>query len=220
MLMRNLARVKSQVLSAEHVLELNPLSINDLLAKVHLELIFVVLDLIHQVHVILTYGLLNPLYLPVESVNLFEFFVPSTHRATISTMQGLLLVELRSLMLQLEQVINQVLLHRVELAVLGDLDAEQALLKVGEGTHLISQMPRKDLKISIGHTISYKRQKQDLTEYHALIDEVRVLSDLCPQILVRIRSIKNVINVHFNSGNFISESCSQVQLIIYLLVIV
>lgn len=114
-------------------------------------------------------------------------------------------------MLQLEQVINQVLLHRVELAVLGDLDAEQALLKVGEGTHLISQVPRKDLKISIGHTIR---------EYHALIDEVRVLSDLCPQILVRIRSIKNVINVHFNSGDFISESCCQVQLIINLLVIV
>jgi hypothetical protein len=52
-------------------------------------------------------------------------------------MQGLLLVELRSLMLQLKQVINQVLLHRVKLAVLSDLDAEQALLKVGEGTHLI-----------------------------------------------------------------------------------
>lgn len=94
MLMRNLARVKSQVLSAEHVLELNPLSINDLLAKVHLELIFVVLDLIHQVHVILAYGLLNPLNLPVEPVNLFEFFVPAPHRATIPTMQGLLLVEL------------------------------------------------------------------------------------------------------------------------------
>jgi hypothetical protein len=69
-------------------------------------------------------------------------------------MQGLLLVELRSLMLQLKQVINQVLLHRVELAVLSDLDAEQALLKIGEGTHLIRQVPRKDLEISIGHTIS------------------------------------------------------------------
>jgi hypothetical protein len=69
-------------------------------------------------------------------------------------MQGLLLVELRSLMLQLKQLINQVLLHRVELAVLGDLDAEKTLLKVGEGTHLIGQVARKDLEISIGHTIS------------------------------------------------------------------
>jgi hypothetical protein len=69
-------------------------------------------------------------------------------------MQGLLLVELRSLMLQLKQFINQVLLHRVELAVLGDLNAEQTLLKVGEGTHLICQVARKDLEISIGHTIS------------------------------------------------------------------
>jgi hypothetical protein len=69
-------------------------------------------------------------------------------------MQGLLLVELRSLMLQLKQFINQVLLHRVDLAVLGDLDAEQTLLKVGEGTHLIGQVAWKDLEISIGHTIS------------------------------------------------------------------
>lgn len=57
-------------------------------------------------------------------------------------------------MLKLKQVINQVLLHRVELAVLGDLDAEQTLLKVGEGTHLIGEVARKDLEISIGHTIS------------------------------------------------------------------
>ena len=161
MLMRDLARVKSQVLFAEHVLELYPLSINDLLAKVHLELVLVVLDLIHQVHVIFDYCLFDPLYIPVEFVNLFELFVPAAHRSTIPTMQCLLLVELRSLMLQLEQIINQVLLHRVELAVLGDLDAEQALLKVGEGTHLIGQVPRKDLEISIGHTISCKRQNKD-----------------------------------------------------------
>jgi hypothetical protein len=57
-------------------------------------------------------------------------------------------------MLQLKQFINQVLLHRVDLAVLGDLDAEQTLLKVGEGTHLIGQVAWKDLEISIGHTIS------------------------------------------------------------------